>query len=251
MEADKTEADYQAQIENGLEILRKEAEDSEKQSNQKVADNAKENARITAENWGRSYQNAAEFAVKFANKAVEAAANVVNGKQTSGVSSSDFNVNYQGKNGVSGEAKEIENYQSLLNKALSGSDAQANYAKLAQSFENAATALGEQVNDIDSMIIAAGAKKLETVKGLGNTGTGKNNSSGGKDSSKNSAEEKENKDEIDRYQKVNSQLQIISNNLSDIEKKKSKAFGTEYIKELNKELKELNYFLGLQNHCRW
>ena len=245
MEADKTEADYQAQIEDGLELLRAEAEDSEKTSNQRVADNAKENAQITAENWGRSYQNAAEFAVKFANKAIEAAENVANGKQTSGVNSSDFNVNYQGKNGVSGEAQEIQNYQSLLNQALSGSDAQANYAKLAQSFENAATALGEQVNDIDSMIVAAGAKTLETVKGLGNTGSAKNSPSGGKGSSKNPAEEKENKDEIDRYQKVNSQLQIISNTLSDIEKKKSKAFGADYIKELNKELEALNQQLQL------
>ena len=75
--------------------------------------------------------------------------------------------------------------------------------------------------------------KASLDKHLAGLGSGSGSGSG-------STSEKENKDELDIYHQINTELDIIANNLADISKQKEKAFGAEKIKLLNKEISELN-----------
>ena len=86
---------------------------------------------------------------------------------------------------------------------------------------------------IDMRIAALQDAKASLDKHLAGLGSGSGSGSG-------STSEKENKDELDIYHQINTELDIIANNLADISKQKEKAFGAEKIKLLNKEISELN-----------
>ena len=235
MEADKTQADYRQVIEEGLSKLDKEASNVEMENDALVATNSNTNAEILATNWSQAYQSAAESAAKFADAAVQAAQVAAAGEGS--VEVGNFGVNYKGSTGKSSEASQIQQYQDLFESG------DVDYAKLAQSFQGAADAFGQQANDVEGMMVEAGSLVEGITQGIGNVASGKgiNNEkgSGGGKEDKREEEYKTKEEEIDRYWELNKAIENVTEALSDLDKKQSKLHGKELIASLKEENKLL------------
>lgn len=238
LETEDQVAEQKRIIEEGLSLLDKKASDNEMENDALVATNSKDNAGILADNWSKAYQSAAESAAKFAEKAVEAAKVATEGEGSVNVTDGDFKVNYQGKTGVSPEAKQIKDLQDLYNKG------EENYSKLADSFQRAADVIGKTATDTEGMIGEVGARVTETVNGLNGVGSGrgydnKKDSKGGGKEDKREEEYKTKEEEIDRYWELNKAIENVTEALSDLDKKQDKLHGKELIASLKEENKLL------------
>lgn len=232
MDADKTAADYEKIIQEGLSKLDEEASTVKMENDELVTTNSQENAGRMATNWSQAYQEAAQSAAKFADAAVQAAQVAAAGEGS--VSVPDFGIEYTGQAGVSSEASQIQQYQDLFESG------EANYAKLAQSFQEAADLFGSQANDIEGMMVEAGAKLDESFQGLGNVAAGK-----GYETGKGSKKDKQDlmeflEDELDIYHDINNEITKYQNNLSILQKQQDDLAGQDLIDNLNAQLDSLN-----------
>ena len=253
------QATYQAMYEAALALskgegdadaltaeIKKGFDDLEAQNNQALSDSEMDNAEavatdsntqagIMAANWNSAYSSAADSAIAFARTAVAAAQAAQKGEGT--VTKGDFGVNYQGRNGQSSEAAKLAELKDVASNASSSQD----YAKLAQSFKNAADAAGRQANDIEGMMAQIGARTVDYGKQFGNiaSGKGSNPKSGG--GSGNDPDTMDYLEEIaDRYHEVDTQIQLIDKHLSLLESQQEKLFGKDLLDNLNAQLKELD-----------
>lgn len=234
---DEESANNKAIIQDGLNTMREESNNAELDDQQLITDNSNTNAGIMASNWAQAYQSAAQSAAQFAAAAVQAAQVAAAGEGS--VDIGDFGVNYTGASGVSAEATQLDAYQGLLD-----SGTQTDYAKLAEAFQNAADAAGQQANDIEGMMYEMNSSLggitsgLEGVKnGLGSDGKDDDGGSSSKEKDPDYIEQLE--DEIDRYHDINIELEQISTNLSRLEKEEKKLFGKELLDNLNEQLEVL------------
>lgn len=226
-----------AKITEGFEKLKdlnnEATANKEKERDEQVATNSNENASILAKNWSSAYESAANSAIAFAQTAVSAHQVAVNGEGTA--TKGDFSVTYQGNNGKSSEAAGLAELESAAGKASSDED----WESIANQFFNAATIAGRGANDIKGMIAQIGATSVETGKGLSNVAKGK-----GSNPKKGSEKEPDKMDkvesDIDRYHKVNAQLDKIGHQLDKIQSQEKKFIGTKLINNLNGQLEKLD-----------
>ena len=207
----------------------KEVTEQEQSNAQLVATDSNTQARILASNWNEAYESAADSAIAFANTAVSASQVAQAGEGT--VSKGNFGVNYTGQNGQSSEAAKL----ATLQEAFDSGD--TNYAKMAESFKQAANALGSQANDIEGMIAQIGATTIEGTKGLQNVSKGKGYSPSKSSKSGNDPDKMDKlEDEKDIYHDIDIILQQISTDLNRLQKQQDKLFGQDLIDNLNQQL---------------
>lgn len=237
MEADKSAADYEEIIQNGLNTMREESNNAELDDQELIATNAGDNAAIMADNWGRAYEQAALMAKQFADDAV-AAAKVAQAGAGS-VKIGDYNVNYKGRTGESAEATQLDEYQTLAD-----ADNSESYAKLRDAFQAAADAAGKQANDIEGMMIESVAILQDfTFGSLGiATGEGFKEAEDAVDkTNKKEAETAELLEDVyDRYREINIQLSLLETNLGRVQKQEEKLAGKAYIDNLQQQLEILD-----------
>lgn len=237
MEADKTAADYEEVIQNGLNTMREESNNAELDDQELIATNAGDNAVIMADNWGRAYEQAALMAKQFADDAVTAAKVAQAG--VGSVKIGDYNVNYKGRTGKSAEATQLDEYQTLAD-----ADNSESYAKLRDAFQAAADAAGKQANDIEGMMIESAAILQDfTFGSLGiATGEGFKEAEDAVDkANKKEAETAELLEDVyDRYREINIQLSLLETNLGRVQKQEEKLAGKAYIDNLQQQLEILD-----------
>ena len=210
-----------------------------------VADSSNQNGQITASNWSKAYQSAAQSSYKFAQDAIN---NMRAASGQGAPSLSDYGVNYSGSSGQSSEAKVLEGTQSMLDNA--SNQTSEKWAQLAQQYQQLADSAGAAANDIDGMIAQIGASNVDIGKQLNNVKSGKGanpKKSGG--GSKASEPDKMDtlEDKPDVYHDVNVQLELISKNLDKVQSQTSKLFGKNLIDNLNKQLNLLNKQIDTSN----
>lgn len=209
---------------------------TEMDNDELVANASQENGGVVARNWSEAYQSAAESSYKFATTAVanmKAAAG-----EGSPVAPGDFGVNYTGASGKSSEAKVLEGTQSLLDDTSGGN--QKKWAEIAQKYQMMADSAGAAANDIDGMIAQIGAQNVELRNGLQGVKTGKGIDNKKNGSSKDPDKMDKLESDVDRYHKVNAQLDKISNQLDKIQSQEKKFIGTKLINNLNGQLEKLD-----------
>lgn len=231
-------AENTAIIKEGLNKLEaennKEASDTEMSNAALVATDSNIQAGIMAENWNSAYQSAANSAIAFANVAV-AAAQAAQTREMGNITTGDFGVTYQGRNGQSSEAAALADLKSVAESASTEQD----YLDLAEAFKNAAESAGKQANDIEGMIAQIGASTIDLSTGFGNIASGK-----GADGDKGGSSKKEKdpdymeylEDEADRYHDINLELEDLETNLSRLDKQQKKLYGQDLINNLNEQL---------------
>lgn len=226
-----------ATISKGFDELKaqnnKEVTEQEQSNAQLVATDSNTQAGIMASNWNEAYESAADSAIAFANTAVSA--NQVAQKGEGTVTKGNFGVNYKGQNGQSSEGAKLATLQETFDSG------DADYAKMAESFKQAADALGSQANDIEGMIAQIGATTVEGSKGLQNVASGKGyspskSSKSGSDPDKMDQLE----DEKDIYHDIDIILKQISTDLDRLQKQQDKLFGQDLINNLNKQLAKMD-----------
>ena len=216
-------------IQNGLNLMRQESTNAELTDAQKVANNANNNAGIMASNWAQAYGIASEKAKLFAITAIAAHKAAVEGKMQP-MPFGDFGVNYNGANGVSSEATQVNTYQNQFDSASNAADWQA----LGEAFQNAADVAGQKANDIEGMIAENAARTGEVMNSLNNTGKKKGGGSGGGDDKTDQMEAF--KDELDIYREINNEIERLNGLLTKQENITSKLHGSSRIKSLQKEI---------------
>ena len=254
MVTEQTVTDFDAQMDElkalNSEIVAKAEIDNDKA----VAENSAANAEISADNWTKSYEYASQAAFTFAQNAIRNAREVAKGpdghaQAVSGFKSkSNFSFTWQGKNGASSEAKAAEGIKRVT-KDTSVEQINSQIASL----QNASEALGKEINDIDGMIAAAGAKLDESVKKNRDVGK-KSDSSKGSKGSGGKAKDPEQLEYLEReediYRVVNQELEQIESQLNNIDKINSHQWGANYKKTLeqqNKLLKQQTSLLEKKN----
>lgn len=211
-----------------------------------VADSSNQNGQITASNWSKAYQSAAQSSYKFAQDAIN---NMRAASGQGAPSLSDYGVNYSGSSGQSSEAKVLEGTQSMLDNA--SNQTSEKWAQLAQSYQQLADSAGAAANDIDGMIAQIGASNVDIGNQLGNIKSGKGanpKKSGGGGSKASEPDKMETlEDKPDVYHDVNIQLELISKNLDKIQSQADKLFGQNLIDNLNEQLNLLNEQIDTSN----
>lgn len=211
-----------------------------------VADSSNQNGQITASNWSKAYQSAAQSSYKFAQDAIN---NMRAASGQGAPSLSDYGVNYSGSSGQSSEAKVLEGTQSMLDNA--SNQTSEKWAQLAQSYQQLADSAGAAANDIDGMIAQIGASNVDIGNQLGNIKSGKGanpKKSGGGGSKASEPDKMETlEDKPDIYHDVNIQLELISKNLDKIQSQADKLFGQNLIDNLNEQLNLLNEQIDTSN----
>ena len=225
---------YKQKITEGLSELDKLASDQEMKNDELVATNSDENARILAENWKNAYQQAAQDAIDFGIAAAAAAKAAISGDASGleGILADKFQSVYSGSSGKSQEASQIQAQQELIESG------EANYAKLAESWQAAADAIGKSITDLEGMGYELGA----TLGGIDKSFKGIESGKGSDSKSDRDKEQKKAKDEIDRYWELNKAIENVEESLNDLDKKQDKLYG----KELIASLKEENQLLAQQ-----
>lgn len=233
MEVDKTAADYEEIIQNGLNTMREESNNAELDDQELIATNAGDNAAIMADNWGRAYEQAALMAKQFADDAVTAAKVAQAG--VGSVKIGDYNVNYKGRTGKSAEATQLDEYQTLAD-----ADNSESYAKLRDAFQAAADAAGKQANDIEGMMIESATILQDFTFGSLGIATGEGFKEA-EDVNKKEAETAELLEDVyDRYREINIQLSLLETNLGRVQKQEEKLVGKAYIDNLQQQLEILD-----------
>ena len=218
---------YKQKITEGLSELDKLASDQEMKNDELVATNSDENARILAENWKNAYQQAAQDAIDFGIAAAAAAKAAISGDASGleGILADKFQSVYSGSSGKSQEASQIQAQQELIESG------EANYAKLAESWQAAADAIGKSITDLEGMGYELGA----TLGGIDKSFKGIESGKGSDSKSDRDKEQKKAKDEIDRYWELNKAIENVEESLSDLDKKQDKLYGRELIASLKQE----------------
>ena len=112
---------------------------------------------------------------------------------------------------------------------------------MAESFKQAADALGNQANDIEGMIAQIGATTIEGSKGLQNVAKGKGYSPNKSSKSGGDSDKMDQlKDEKDIYHDIDIILKQISTDLDRLQKQQDKLFGQDLINNLNKQLAKMD-----------
>ena len=218
---------YKQKITEGLSELDKLASDQEMKNDELVATNSDENARILAENWKNAYQQAAQDAIDFGIAAAAAAKAAISGDASGleGILADKFQSVYSGSSGKSQEASQIQAQQELIESG------EANYAKLAESWQAAADAIGKSITDLEGMGYELGA----TLGGIDKSFKGIESGKGSDSKSNRDKEQKKAQDEIDRYWELNKAIENVEESLSDLDKKQDKLYGKELIVSLKQE----------------
>jgi len=256
MVTEQTVTDFDAQMDElkalNSEIVAKTEIDNDKA----VAENSAANAEISADNWTKSYEYASQAAFTFAQNAIRNAQEVAKGpdgipQAVSGFKSkSNFSFTWQGKGGVSSEAKAAEG----IKRVTKDTDINQINSQIA-NLQNASEALGKEINDIDGMIAAAGAKLDESVKK--NRAAGQKTDSGKGSKSSGGSKEPEKLEYLEReediYRVVNQELEQIESQLNNIDKINSHQWGANYKKTLeqqNELLKQQTTLLEKKNQLQ-
>lgn len=232
MASDEQKAQYKKVIENGIAEISAQSDTSQTDGAKAVADNSIDNSRAVAMNWGSAYSDAANAAVQFAQTAIDAqvAATTPGGKAVT----NKVKVNYSG--GQSGVSTSIQ--ANKLNADFASASTAQQYNALAEQYQEAADSLGAQANDIEGMIVAAGALGATGINSAKDTGKSKSSGSGGGGSSKDQKEFTD--DTVDRYWSVNKALDAINDELDKLEDKQSTMSGKQLIESLQEENKLLD-----------
>ena len=246
-----SEDEYQSQIAAELDKLDVKndgaATEAEITNAQAVTNNSNENAKISAENWTKSYQQAADASFRFAQNAIEnakAAAAGPNGVPVK-ASGGNFNFTWSGSGGQSSsELVSSANFEEVKDFISQAKEDEAKYRALAESARAGA-------NDIEGMIAEAAAKLQESVNKNRSVGQKKSSGSGGKSSSSKEPEKLEYLErEEDIYRVVNQELEQIESQLNNIDKINSHQWGANYKKTLeqqNELLKQQTTLLEKKN----
>lgn len=232
MASDEQKAQYKKVIENGIAEISAQSDTSQTDGAKAVADNSIDNSRAVAMNWGSAYSDAANAAVQFAQTAIDAqvAATTPGGKAVT----NKVKVNYSG--GQSGVSTSIQ--ANKLNADFASASTAQQYNALAEQYQEAADSLGAQANDIEGMIVAAGALGATGINSAKDAGKSKSSGSGGGGSSKDQKEFTD--DTVDRYWSVNKALDAINDELDKLEDKQSTMSGKQLIESLQEENKLLD-----------
>lgn len=210
-----------------------ELTNTEKENSKLIADDANTNAKIVAENWDEGYSSSAGSAIAFAETAVSAAkaaqtGNIGDIKQYQG------KVNYSGKGGQTNAAAKLADINTQIEKA----SGEGQWDSIIKSAEAAIALVGSEINDINGMIYETGARLLSSTETLNNIQVGK-----GANKSKNSSDPDNLDyldDEVDRYHKVNTQIQKVENSLKKLQSQQEKLYGQKLIDNLNQQWEKLN-----------
>lgn len=238
MVSDEQKAQYKKVIEDGIAEISAQSDTSQTDGAKAVADNSIDNSRAVAMNWGNAYSDAANAAVQFAQTAIDAqvAATTPGSK---GVTNK-VKVNYSG--GQSGVSTSIQ--ANKLNADFASATTSEQYRALAEQYQEAADSLGAQANDIEGMIVAAGALGATGINSAKDAGKSKSSGSGGGDNSK--KEEEFTDDKVDRYWSVNKALEAINDELDKLDDKQSTMSGKQLIESLQEENKLLDQQIDKQ-----
>lgn len=228
---DEQKAQYKSVIEQGIADVTADSQDSQMSGAQAVADNSAENGAVTAANWTEAYSAAAEAAVEFAQTAMDAQVAATSGE---GSVSNRVKVNYKGgQSGVKGSVQRTQ-----MKNDFESATTSEQWTALAESYQEMADSLGAQANDIEGMIVAAGALGVTGINAAKDIGKSKSKSGGsGSGSKKNEAFTD---DEVDRYWSVNKALDSINDELDKLEDKQSTMSGNQLIESLQQENKLLD-----------
>ena len=229
---------YQTQVSQKLDELEVEndkiASQTEMDNAVAVADNSNENAKISAENWTKSYQQAAQASYEFANTAIQNAASAAAGGGP--LRQGNFSFTYSGSSGsTSSEAKSATGFKNVTDFKSQAANDEAKYRSMADEARQAA-------NDIEGMMAGAAAKATEVLKNNQAAAGGRKSSSGsgggggGKDADHMDYIEREE----DIYRLINEELEQIESTLGRIQKIQSHKWGVDYQKTLEKENNLLN-----------
>lgn len=238
MTSSEQAAQYKKVIEDGIAEISAQSDTSQTDGAKAVADNSIDNSRAVAMNWGNAYSDAANAAVQFAQTAIDAqvAATTPGSK---GVTNK-VKVNYSG--GQSGVSTSIQ--ANKLNADFASATTSEQYNALAEQYQEAADSLGAQANDIEGMIVAAGALGATGINSAKDVGKSKSSGSSGGSSSKDQKEFTD--DTVDRYWSVNKALDAINDELDKLEDKQSTMSGKQLIESLQEENKLLDQQIDKQ-----
>lgn len=238
MTATDAKAVMSAELANLKKLNSSVASESEMNNAVEVVENSRLNSEILASNWAGAWKIAAEKSAQFAKDAINnMKAAVGEGEATVG----NYEVNYKGATGVSGEASILEETQKNLDSASNTSHEV--WAKMAEQYKNLADSAGASANDIEGMIAQIGARGHELGTAFDNIRSGYG-SGGPKDKGGKTKEEKVKdpdlidylEDEKDRYHDVNLELEELEVNLSRLDKQQKKLYGKDLIRNLNEQL---------------
>ena len=248
-----TAAEAQATLSGGLADLKQLNSDAattvELDNQEKTGDSAYDNGLVTAENWNSAFSSAAQSSAEFANTAI-ANMKAVADNDLGAVSNGNFKVNYQGRNGVSGEAAVLKETQNALDNADTIDETV--WAEIAAKYQNLADAAGANANDIEGMIAEIGASTANLDNLFSNISSGKGSnggSSGGGSSGKTYDEEdlKTLEEVEDRYHNINRQIERQDDLLDDLSNATDRAWGTEALNGYENEIEALEKQQELYN----
>lgn len=190
-----------------------------------VADNSQVNAGISADNWTKSYEQAANASYEFANAAIQNSAAIARGRGP--ISKGNFGFTYQGSNGkTSSEAKAATGFQSAEEETAYWKNQEASFSNMAESARMGA-------NDIEGMIVAAAAKAQGSLNKNTNVGKGKDSSKSGSEKEADHMDYLEREEDI--YRQINTELENIESTLGRIDKVASHSWGEDYQQTLEEQ----------------
>ncbi len=220
------------ELSNIKELNSKDTAQIEIDNQQATADNSDINAGIVADNWTKGFAAAAKASADFANAAADNMASVAAGGRA--VNAGDFDVQYKGSAGKSGEAVAAERTDRALTSTYDTT--RQEWAELADLYQNLADSVGAQANDIEGMITELGARGVDLEKKFTDISSGKGvgKKSGGGDKDPDFIDYLQ--DQAERYHDINLELEKLDEQLSRIQRDQDKLAGDDLLANLNDQL---------------
>ena len=194
-----------------------------------VADNSQYNAKINADNWIESYQEAAKASYEFAQTAVANAAAAAAGPD--GVPQDPGNFGFTYKGNIGNKASEAHKGQ-FKTTADGGID----WSATEQVYRDMAEAARAKANDIEGMMVGAAAKATEVLKNNADAKLGRPKKDSGSGGSEKEADHEDYLErEEDIYRTINEELEQIESTLGRIQTINDHEWGIDAQKTLEAE----------------
>lgn len=193
-----------------------------------VADNSQVNAGINADNWTKSYEQAAAASYEFAQAAVANAAAAAAGPNGVPQNPQNFGFTYQGNAGE----KASEAHKGQFKTTADGS---IDWNATEQVYRDMAEAARARANDIEGMMVGAAAKATEVLQNNADAKAGRPKKESGGGSGKEAKQEKYLEREEDIYRTINEELDQIESTLGRIQTINDHEWGIDAQKTLEVE----------------
>ncbi|AXF52528.1 MAG: tail tape protein [Caudoviricetes sp.] len=244
----------------GLEDLKTLASQETAQSlsnnDVEVANSSNENAEVVFNNWNESYTQSARSSADWARTVINnmKAVRAESEQEGSGeglISDGNFSANYTGATGKSQEASIIKRTQQAIDN---NERSTAAWGEMAGDLQNIADSYGEAANDLEGAIAQLGARGHELGNAFNNVREGYGTKNPTIETPKVSTPKEEKvkeetvkdpevldylEEERDRYREINIEIEKKNRNLSRLEKIEEGLYGGRLLKNLDKQLKNL------------